>query len=134
MIPRKMSLTFSTNAKELIVNGGTFYIKEMLKLHGAKWNGSTWVLSIDLDSQGLRNELQDAATKRRDAELADDRAARAYAKSPEGIAAKAAADLEYAHQRRWTCCEKCYVMDIDRGHVGCHEHGFFVKGRLHTGD
>jgi len=129
-----MSLTFSTNANGLIVNGATFHIKEMLKLYGAKWNGSAWVLSIDIDSPYLRNELQDAATKRLNAELAEDRAARAYAKSPEGIAARAAAELEYAHGRRWTCCEKAYVMDIDSGHVGCHEHGFFVKGRLRTGD
>jgi len=129
-------LSFKIHQNSLIVSGKTFQIKESLKLHGAKWNPDlgAWAIPVTLDSPHLREDLELIATERIAAEKADLRAQREYAMSPEGIAATAASDLQYAHARGWTCCEKAYAIDISRGHVGCLEHGFFVKGILRTGD
>ena len=133
-------LNFTTNDTHLIVKGKSYYIREMLKLHGAKWNPDVgaWTLSILLDSPGLRQDFEETAAnltaKAKAEEAAEAKKLRDYAKSPEGIAEKRASDLTYAKSRLWTCCDNAYVMDLGRGHVGCHEHGFFVKGRLRTGD
>lgn len=138
--PKMPALNFSTNETNLIVGGNTFHIKEMLKLHGARWNHhiGAWTMSILLDSPGLRQDFEEAVIVRTAAAKAIERAEakklRDYAKSPEGIAQQKAADLCYAKSRLWTCCDNAYVMDVARGHVGCHEHGFFKKGNLYTGD
>ena len=130
------SLLFKTHQESLIVSGKTFHIKETLKLHGAKWNHSlgAWAIPIILDSPDLRAELEAIATERIVEDKAQLRAKRLFTKTPDGIAARTAQQLQYAHGRGWSCCESAYVMDSDRGHVGCLEHGFFVKGILRTGD
>ncbi len=130
------SLSFKTHQDSLIVSGKTFQIKETLKLHGAKWNPDlgAWAIPLTLDSPWLREELEGIATERIASEKAGLKAQRDYAKSPAGIAATAASELQYAHGRGWTCCEKAYVVNVGRGTVGCLEHGFFVKGILRTGD
>ena len=120
-------LTFTTNETSLIVGGATFFIKETLKLHGAKWDPQlgAWSLPIALDSSSLRLDFNVLAAKRHNEDVAKSKADRA---------ATPATNLALAKARGWTCCEAAYVMDIKRGHVGCHEHGFFVKGILRTGN
>jgi hypothetical protein len=133
-------LNFSTNETQMIVAGHTYIIKEMLKLHGALWNHemSAWTLSVALDTPGLRQDFEKAAAERwaanRAADALERKRLRDYEKSPEGIAEKKAHQLNYCRNMGWACCDNCYLMDIKRGHVGCHEHGFFVKGILYTGD
>jgi hypothetical protein len=136
-VPSKMNqLTFMTNASSLIVGGATFFIKETLKLHGAKWDPQfgSWSLPIAVDSPGLRMDFEELVTKRRNEDKVKSKADRAAAKTPAAIAALNARNLAAAAARGWTCCENAYVMDNDRGHVGCNDHGFFVKGILRTGD
>lgn len=130
------ALNFSTNEKDLIVGGNTFHIKEMLKLHGARWNPDmgAWTLSILLDSPGLRQDFEEAVVKRIAETKAADKAARAYAKSPEGVAALAAADLSFALRNGWACCKEARVVDVKRKHSSCLLHGFHVRGILYTGD
>ena len=120
-------LTFTTNETSLIVGGATFFIKETLKLHGAKWDPQlgAWSLPIAVDSPGLRMDFEELVRKRRREDLAKSKADRLEAPTM---------NLAFAKASGWTCCEAAYVMDIKRGHVGCHDHGFFVKGILRTGD
>jgi len=129
-----MSLIFTPTPDALIISGKTFHAKEQIKRLGGKWSGSLWTLPLDADTPENRAFLESAAMLSIVTERFDAAAERAYAKSPAGKAEKAANDFRYAKWRGWTCCDEAYVMDIDRGHVGCNEHGFFVKGRLRTGD
>jgi hypothetical protein len=128
------ALTFSTNATQLIVGGKTFHAKDQFKKLGGKWTGSAWSLPLAADTPENRAFLESAAVLSATLERSDEAGKRAYAKSPAGMAAAAAQNVKYAHGRGWTCCGEAYVMDVTRGHVGCLEHGFFVKGILRTGD
>ena len=129
-----MSLIFTPNPNALIVTGKTFHAKEQFKALGGNWTGSAWSLPLNADTPENRAFLQSSAMLGITVERSDAAAKRAYAKSADGKAEKAAINLHYAKGCGWTCCDSAYVMDIDRGHVGCREHGFFVKGRLRTGD
>jgi len=127
-----MSLIFTPTATAVIVTGKTFHAKELLKKLGASYSNSTWSLPIASDTPENRAFLESAAILSITVERSDAAAKRAYAKSPAGIAEAKVANLQYAKSRGWTCCHAAYVMDFNRGHVGCHTHGFFVKGRLRS--
>ena len=122
-----MSLVFTINDKSLIVTGKTFHAKEHLKSLGGKWSGSAWSLPLDADTPENRAALEGTVTLGTTMQKAADKAVRDYADSP-------SAKFQYAKSRGWTCCDKANVMDAQRGHVGCFEHGFHVKGILRTGD
>lgn len=128
------ALSFTVTPTSLIVAGKTFHTKQHLKDLGGKYSNGTWSLPLNADTLENRAFLESAAVLGVTVERSDAAAVRAYAKSPAGIAERKTADLAYAKSRLWTCCQAAYVMDLSRGHVGCHEHGFFVKGCLRTGD
>ena len=129
-----MSLIFTPNPEALIITGKTFHAKEQIKELGGRWSGSAWSLPLNADTPENRAFLESAAVLGATVERSDAAAKRAYAKSDAGIAEAKAINLHYAKGCGWTCCDKAYVMDVGRGHVGCIEHGFFVKGRRRTGD
>jgi hypothetical protein len=129
-----MSLTFTTTNDTLIVTGKTFYAKDELKKFGGKYSTGSWTLPLNADSPANRAIINSAVAKGIETEKAAAKARRDYAKTPAGIAYELAAQLKSAKSRGWTCCDKAYVMDITKGHTGCNEHGFFVKGILRTGD
>jgi len=129
-----MSLIFTPTASAVIVTGKTFHAKEQLKALGATYSNGAWSLPLTTDTPENRAFLESAATLSITVERSDAAAKRAYAKSPAGIAEAKASNLQYAKSRGWTCCDAAYVMDLNRGHVGCFDHGFFVKGILRTGD
>jgi hypothetical protein len=129
-----MSLIFTPSPTALIVTGKTFHAKEHLKKLGGKWTNGSWSLPLNADTPINRADLEAAATEAITAEKLVNAAQRAYAKSPAGIAAAAAADFQIARRAGWTCCDAAYVMDVGRGHVGCHTHGFHKRGILYTGD
>lgn len=144
------NLKFSTTSTNLVISGQTFYIKEKLKLLGARWNPETsgWVIPVHLNSDYLRNDLettsQELYKKAKAAERAEAKRIREYSRSPEGI--KFAKDLEKAAvlaafkaRIHWICCAECIVVDWKRQHTYCSAHAydgndFYVSGRLRTGD
>jgi hypothetical protein len=129
-----MSLIFTPSPTALIVTGKTFHAKDELKKFGGKWSNGSWSLPLNADTPYNRAVMNSAAARGIVADKAEAARLRAYAKSPKGIAEATSAQLNYCRNMGWTCCDKAYLMDIDRGHIGCHEHGFFVKGILRTGD
>ncbi len=130
----RLSHLIFTEGPLLTVTGRTFHIKDRLKELRGRWSNGAWQLPLTANTEETRKSLNAAAEEAYLAEKLVNQAQRAAAKSSAGIAATAAQDLKDAKSRGWTCCEKAYVMDVNRGHVGCHEHGFFVKGILRTGD
>jgi hypothetical protein len=144
------NLQFSTSASHLIVSGQTFYIKEKLKLLGARWNSelTAWTVPVHLDSAYLRNDLETASQDRykeaKAAERAESKRLREYSRTPEGIKAakdaeKAAVLAAFQAKVHWICCADCEVVDWKRQHTYCGAHsydgnGFRVSGRLRTGD
>jgi hypothetical protein len=129
-----MSLAFTITPSALIVSGKTFHVKEHLKKLGGKWATNAWSLPLNADTPVNRADLEAAATEAITAEKLVNAAARAYAKSPAGIAAATAAELQFARRAGWTCCDDARVVDYKRGHCSCLTHGLHVKGRLYTGD
>ena len=147
---RKMpSLYFSSTDDGVMISGKTFIIKDRLK-EIAHWvpKVSLWKLPPWNDFPERREELEALATQKLAEEKAANKAARLYAKSPEGKAAAAAAEKELilkivaekkAGKYHWICCENCEVIDWDRHHASCSSCGhdgntFFVNGMLRTGD
>ena len=149
-------LTFSTNDTHLIISGDTFHLRNYLKEHlKAIWNNEKkfWIIPIGLDSASLRNELETKAASAyraaREAEAAERKKKRDFAKSPEG---KKAAEEEKrtfflnalkmkakTGAYHWICCESCEVIDWRRQHTSCDVHAedgntFRVRGALYTGD
>ena len=130
----RLSHVIFTEGPLLTVTGRTFHIRDKLKELRGRWSNGAWQLPLAANTEDTRQSLNAAAEEAYLAEKLVNQAQRAAAKSSAGIAATAAQNLQYAKSRGWTCCDKAYVMDMGRGHVGCHEHGFFVQGRLRTGD
>jgi hypothetical protein len=155
-------LSFTKNTTHLIVAGKTFPLKEALKALGARWDSSlsAWTLPVHLDSEHLRNDLNnklkdvevlERAEKKKEKEAAA--AARAYALTPEGqaaakVAAKARVLWALEQKKKtgsyhWICCEHCEVIDWTRQHTSCDPCGsgegiyrntFRVRGNIYTGD
>ena len=130
----RLSHLVFTEGPLLTVTGRTFHIKDKLKELRGRWSNGAWQLPLTANTEEMRQSLNAAAEEAYLAEKLVNQAQRAAAKSPAGIAATAAQNLQRAKSLRWTCCKNAYVIDMNRGHVGCHEHGFFVKGILRTGD
>jgi hypothetical protein len=140
------SLYFSCTDDSVLISGKTFNIKDRLKEVGGRWNPKTslWSIPTIADTPEVRQELETLATQKKKDEAATKKAARLYAKSPEGKAAAAAEDklrikAAVAAGSTWICCENCEVIDWDRHHTSCATCGhdgntFFVDGRLRTGD
>jgi hypothetical protein len=147
---KMFTLLFTLTLENLIVSGKTFPIKTQLKALGGRWDGGRWVLPLSADSPLTRARLIEncrlglIAEKAEKAEKAAEQLKRhAYFHSPEfvknALAAKAAGSPHYY----WICCEHCRVIDVSRQTVWCnacgadyggHIEGFFVRGRLRTGD
>lgn len=152
-------LSFSKTQANLVISGKTFFAKEAIKALGGKWDPSTssWMLPVHIDSEMLRKDLTEKAillekeAKNKGREEA--KAARCFARSPEGIAAAKEAErlriLACLEQKKktgayhWICCEKCTVIDWGRQHtscMACAEWGgqswntFRVRGSIFTGD
>jgi hypothetical protein len=140
-------LLFTVTAKNLIVTGKTFPIKEQLKALGGIWQSSRWVLPLNADAPLTRANLVEqcrlAIKAEKETAAAAEKARLAYKYSPEFVkdALKAKAGGDYSYN--WICCENCVVLDWDRQHTRCtscgadygtHIESFFVKGRLRTGD
>ena len=152
-------LDFTKNASNLVISGKTFYAKEAIKAEGGRWDSSTssWTLPVHLDSEMLRKDLTEKAVtaeketkkKEKDAKAQE----RAYARTPEGIAAAKEAQrlrvLDCLEQKKktgayyWICCEKCEVIDWQRMFTSCdacavdcglYKNTFRVRGSIFTGD
>lgn len=141
------TLLFTITAKNLIVAGKTFPIKEQLKALGGIWQSPHWLLPLNADAPLTRANLVESCRRaliaEKEAAVAAEKARLAYFASPEAVkdalAAKAAGDYSY----HWICCDQCVVLDWSRQHTSCqacgHDNGtwkdtFFVRGRLRTGD
>jgi hypothetical protein len=141
------TLLFTTTATQLIVTGKTFPIKETLKALGGVWNSPRWILPLNADSPLTRARLVEncrlAIKAEKEVAKEAEKARLAYLHSPEfvkdALKAKEAGD----HTFYWICCDQCRVVDHARQSVWCnacgqdyggHTEGFFVRGRLRTGD
>lgn len=152
-------LAFKKTEANLIISGKTFYAKEAIKAVGGKWDPSiySWTLPAHIDSEMLRKDILEKASATEKVEKKKEKdakaAAKAYALSPEGIAAakeeqkqRILACLEEKKKTgayHWICCEQCEVIDWGRQHTSCQacaEWGgqswntFCVRGRRYTGD
>lgn len=131
---------------QLVLNGNTFDVKEIIKALGGKWNPArrVWTLPLDLDTDETRARL--GALSRNDQELLEEAtkaAAAALTAAAEAAAAKkhAKAELlaskiaklratEKERVRRsvesgsypWICCENCEVIDWNKKHTSCRVH------------
>ena len=134
---------------QLVLNGNTFDVKEIIKALGGKWNPArrVWTLPLDLDTDETRarlgalsrndQELLEEATKAAAAAVtaaAEDRAvaaAKQHAKAE--LLASKAAKLREAEKLRvqrcvasgnytWICCDDCEVIDWNKKHTSCRAH------------
>jgi len=151
-------LSFSQTENKLIVSGKTFYVRDIIRALGGKWNSanSAWCLPIFLDGEEFRQNLQndaDSAYKAiKQKEREERKAQRAYEKSPEGKAAAAEAEkkrIQWCYEQKqktgafnWICCADCRVVDWDRKHTVCMRcaewdgqtwNSFRVRGGIYTG-
>lgn len=141
------TLLFTTTAKNLVITGKTFPIKDALKALGGVWQSPCWLLPLNADGPLVRANLVEqcrrALIAEKEAEKAAEKARFAYLASPEAVKdalkKKAAGDYSYD----WICCVNCVVLDWGRQHTHCgscgadyggHVESFFVRGRLRTGD
>jgi hypothetical protein len=141
------TLLFTTTAKNLVVTGKTFPIKDALKALGGVWQSPSWLLPLNADGPLVRANLVESCRRallaEKEAEKEAAKARFAYLASPEAVKdalkAKAAGDYSF----NWICCEQCVVIDWTRQHTSCrscgadygtHIESFFVRGRLYTGD
>jgi hypothetical protein len=149
-------LTFSQTDKHLLVGGKTFYVKDIIRMVGGKWqpSSSSWAVPFYLDNEGFRETLQkDAETaykaiKKKERE--ERRAQRDYENSPEGMAAASSAEREKVRRcfeqktvYYWICCADCNVIDWHKQHTSCMKcaewdgyswNSFRVRGSIFTGD
>jgi hypothetical protein len=147
-------LKFQTTQDTLQIMG-SFHIKDHLKSLGAKWNpdARSWDLPIAMDNEEFREVLKERLRLMRKATKDEEEKKRIYDTSPEGIAAKKAANREIIKKcleekkktgaYHWICCEECEVIDWVRQHTSCDacadDNGFFkntfcVRGVRYTGD
>ena len=152
-------LSFTRGQTNLIIGGKTFYAKESIKALGGKWDSHSvsWTLPIEIDTENLRRELEEASTSAKKAikkkGKEERKAQKAYEASPEGI--DAAADAKRETVRRcfeekqatgaywWLCCWECEVVDWKRHHTSCMKcaewdgyswNSFRINGSIFTGD
>lgn len=140
-------LLFTVTAKNLIVTGKTFPIKEQLKALGGIWQSSRWVLPLNADAPLTRANLVEqcrlAIKAEKETAAAAEKARLAYLFSPKAVKDALKAKEAGNHSLHWICCENCVVLDWSRQHTSCQTCGqdngmwkdsFFVRGRLYTGD
>jgi hypothetical protein len=152
-------LEFKKTDTSLLVSGKTFYAREVIKALGGTWDGveRVWILPGHIDNEMLREDLviKAANKEKEEKKRAKEEAAahRAYAASPQGIAAareaekqRIAACIEQKNKTgayHWICCENCTVIDWGRQHTSCKAcatwdgqswNTFCVRGRRYTGD
>jgi hypothetical protein len=137
-----MALEFKTYDKSLIISGKTFVIKDLIKTNGGKWDDQkkSWSVPIEKDSPDFRLLLLDELN----AAIRKEKALKAAARSPEGIAAAKANERAIIKRLAsqgsyWICCENCTVVDWMRKHTTCDKcaqdgNSFRVRGILYTGD
>ena len=104
-------IDFTRIDEKVFIGGKTFLIKDRLK-EICHWNPSLrlWHLPAWNDFPERRQELEALATHKVTEEKATKKAARLYAKSPEGKAAAAAEEklrikAAVAAGSTWICCE-----------------------------
>ena len=114
-------------------------MRNELKSIGGLWDPATtsWVIPLAAYSTVLRDDLSELVRKA----LAEQKA---FAASPEGIAAAAAQEKQrvvdaFKDRLRyyWICCEDCSVLSWSRHHVSCKTHypdSTGLRGRVYTGD
>jgi len=152
-------LTFKTTDDHLLVGGKTFYVKDVIKVIGGKWQSSTssWAIPVFLDNNLLRDTLQkDSDTaysliKKKEREQR--KAQKAYDASSEGMAAAADAERQrilwcFEQKQKtgaywWLCCADCKVVDWNRRCTSCMKcaewdgycwNSFRKNGSIFTGD
>ena len=154
-------LVFSKTDKNIEITGKTFYAKEAIKAAGGKWDAAAqrWTISTTVEPEVLKG-LEEAAKQgvekeeeQKKKERQEAKKAAAYAKTPEGIAARKEQErlkiLACLEQKKktgayhWICCDKCEVIDWARQHTSCMAcadwsgqswNTFCVRGRRYTGD
>jgi len=146
----RAALNFASDSTSLVITGKTFYVKEQIKILGGRWNEGRWVLPLNSDSPLMRSNLLEQCRlgilleKAKKAEEQEKRVKyAAYLHSPEFVKDALAAKAAGSHEYFWICCEKCRVLDAAKQTVWCngcgadygtHIEGYFVRGRLCTGD
>ena len=131
---------------QLVLNGSTFDVKEIIKALGGKWNPArrVWTLPLDLDTDETRARL--GALSRNDQELLEEAtkaAAAALTAAAEAAAAKKHAKAELLASKiaklrateklrvercvasgnyTWICCDNCEVIDWNKKHTSCRAH------------
>jgi hypothetical protein len=141
------TLLFTTTAKNLMVTGKTFPIKEKLKELGGIWKSPAWHLPLNADSPLTRAILVESCRRaiidEKKAVAAAQKSRLAYLFSPEAVKDALKAKKAGDHSLHWICCDHCVVLDWESQHTSCeacgHDNGmwketFFVRGRLRTGD
>ena len=147
---KMFTLYFNTNETQLIVSGKTFPIKDQLKNHGGRWDAGRWLLPLNADSPLFRANLVEqcrlaviAEKKAKEDERAEQIKRIAYLHSPEFVKAAVASNATGDRTYFWICCEQCRIVSYERQSVWCnacgadsggHIEGYFVRGRLRTGD
>ena len=141
------TLLFTVTAKNLVVTGKTFPIKEQLKALGGIWNSPCWLLPLNADAPLVRARLVEncrlAIKAEKEAAVVAEKARLAYIYSPEAVKAALKAKEAGDYSLHWICCDQCKVLDWERQYTSCkpcgqdygtHTESFFVRGRLRTGD
>ena len=137
------TITLTKTDKGVVVGGKTYDVKEVLRAAGARWDVGVWVFRGADDVPHVANTIRSAVEDCVAAAVEVKEVAKrqkAWLKTEEGRAATAAAERARVAATfasvggHWLCCADCSVVDWARKHVSCKEHGFFVRGRLYTGD
>jgi len=146
IIMTSLSFARRENSSGIYVTGKTFYVKEALKLVGARWEPPCWVIPFEADSPEFRTGLIEKAKAEIKAERSAERAKRAYESSSEGRA-KAHAEWEafviealkkkaLTGEYHYLCCEKVSKPEWRGGRprTSCPIHGFCINGSRYVGD
>ena len=128
------------------VSGKTFHVRNELKSVGGVWDPATtsWTIPFAAYSTVLRDELNALVRKILTDQKADAARQKAFAASPEGIAAAKEQEkqrvidaLKDRERYFWICCEDCRVLSWQTKHTACKTHApgaTMLCGRIYTGD
>jgi hypothetical protein len=137
------------------VYGKTFDVKEKLKEVGGLWDSKSkcWNIPIASATLTFHQSLDAFLDEQKAKEKADEKAARAYALTPEGRAEaevkRKQTILDCLEEKKktgayhWICCQSCVVVDWKRQHTTCdacavdygiYKNSFRVRGMIYTGD
>ena len=140
------TLHFTPQGQTVKVSGKTFHVRNELKSVGGVWDPKTtsWLIPFAADSPVLRDELNAMVSKILAEQKAETAKLKAFAASPEGIAAAKEEEKRrvidaFKDRARyfWICCEDCRVLNWSSKHVSCKTHypdSTGLCGKVYTGD